>query len=102
LLCRQKSAYFLDKRSYVCYNKGMATANPPLTAKIVKIGNSHGLILPKDVLARLNVSAGDNLFLIEGPGGYRLTPYDSEFEEQMAIAKDIMKRDRDILRELAK
>lgn len=80
----------------------MATVNPPLTAKIMKVGNSLGVILPKDVLARLNVSVGDSLFLIEGPGGYRLTPYDPEFEEQMAIAKDIMKSDRDILRELSK
>jgi putative addiction module antidote len=68
----------------------------------MKVGNSLGLILPKDVLARLNVTAGDSLFLIEGPGGYRLTPYDPEFEQQMAIAKDVMKSDRDILRELAK
>jgi putative addiction module antidote len=79
----------------------MRQANP-LTAKVVKIGNSHGLILSKDVLARMNVSLGDSVFLVEAPGGYRLTPYDPEFEEQMAIAKDVMKSDRDILRELAK
>jgi putative addiction module antidote len=79
-----------------------STANAQLVAKVTKIGNSLGLILPKDVLARMNVSAGDSLFLIEGPGGYRITPYDPEFEEQMAIAKDVMKSDRDILRELAK
>jgi putative addiction module antidote len=92
----------LDKSNYICYNVGMASENAQLTAKIVKVGNSLGMILSKDVLARLNVSVGDSLFLIEGPGGYRLTPYDSEFEEQMAIARDIMKADRDILRELAK
>ena len=80
----------------------MDTLKPLVTAKVTKIGNSFGLILPKDVLARLNVSLGDNLFLIEDADGYRLTPYDPEFEEQMAIAKDIMKNDRDILRELAK
>jgi putative addiction module antidote len=80
----------------------MTTPNGQLTAKIVKVGNSLGMILSKDVLARLNVSAGDNLFLIEEPGGYRLTPYDYEFEEQMTVARDIMKADRDILRELAK
>jgi putative addiction module antidote len=60
------------------------------------------VILPKEVLARMNVSAGDSLFLIEEPGGYRVTPYDSEFEEQMTVARDVMKSDRDILRELAK
>jgi len=79
----------------------MGQANP-LTAKVVKIGNSHGVILSKDVLARMNVSIGDSLFLVEAPGGYRLTPYDPEFEEQMTIAKDVMKSDRDILRELSK
>ena len=80
----------------------MAIANPLLTAKVMKVGNSLGLILPKDVLARMKLSVGDSLFLIEDPGGFRLTPYDPEFEEQMAIAKDVMKSDRDILRELAK
>jgi putative addiction module antidote len=71
-------------------------------AKVTKVGNSLGLILSKDVLSRLGVGVGDSLFLIETPSGYRLTPYDPEFEEQMAIAKHIMKKDRDILRELAK
>jgi putative addiction module antidote len=80
----------------------MSTSNPPVTAKVVKIGNSLGLILPKGILARLNVSAGDSLFLIDAPGGYRMTPYDPAFEEQMSIAMDVMKSDRDILRELAK
>lgn len=80
----------------------MATTKGRITAKVTKIGNSLGVILPKEMLARLNVTAGDSLFVIEGPGGYRLTPYDPEFEEQMSIAKDVMKSDRDILRELAK
>jgi putative addiction module antidote len=83
----------------------MATVKPDAvltTAKVTKIGNSLGVILPKDVLARLKVSAGDSLFLVEAPGGYRLTPYDPEFERQMTIANKIMKEDRDILRELAK
>jgi putative addiction module antidote len=71
-------------------------------AKVTKVGNSLGLILSKDVLSKLKVSVGDSLFLVETPEGYRLTPYDPEFEEQMTIAKSIMKKDRDILRELAK
>ena len=87
---------------YICYNFGMSTANGQVTAKVVKVGNSLGVILPKEILARMNVSVGDSLFLIEEPGGYRVTPYDSEFEEQMTVARDIMKSDRDILRELAK
>jgi putative addiction module antidote len=72
------------------------------TAKVTRVGNSLGLILSKDVLAKLNVGLGDSLFLVERPDGYHLTPYDPEFEQQMAVAKAIMKKDRDILRELAK
>jgi putative addiction module antidote len=92
----------VDTSYYICYNALVSAVNGQLTAKIVKVGNSLGVILPKDVLARMNVSVGDSLFLIEEPGGYRVTPYDSEFEEQMAVARSVMKSDRDILRELSK
>lgn len=70
--------------------------------KVTRVGNSLGVILPKEAAQHLNVEAGDQLFLTPAPGGYRITPYDPEFEAQMEIAKDVMKRDRDILRELAK
>lgn len=70
--------------------------------KVTKVGNSLGVILSRDVLARLQVEAGDTLFLTESPDGDRLTPYDPQFEAQMEIAREIMKRDREILRELAK
>ena len=70
--------------------------------KVTRIGNSLGVILPKDALAQLNVEAGDQLFLTPSPDGYRITPYDPEFEEQMSVANAVMKADRDILRELAK
>ena len=70
--------------------------------KLTRIGNSVGVVLPKDVLARLNLNTGDTVFLTEAPDGYRLTPFDSDFERQMTTAKAIMKRDRAILRELAK
>jgi len=75
--------------------------NKPL--KLIPIGNSTGVILPKDVLARLRVTQGDALFLSEAPdGSYRLTPSNPDFERQMAAAEAIMKADRDILRTLAK
>ncbi len=74
--------------------------NTPL--KITKIGNSAGIILPKEVLARLRVGPGDTLHLTEAPDGVRLTTGDPEFAEQMAIAEQIMREDRDILRALAK
>jgi putative addiction module antidote len=73
-----------------------------MVLKVTRIGNSLGVILPKDATALLNVEAGDQLYLSPLPGGYRITPYDPEFEKQITIAKDLMKSDRDILRELAK
>lgn len=70
--------------------------------KLTRIGNSVGVVLPKDILARLKLEAGDAIYLTESPDGYRLTPYDVEFEEQMTLARQIMKERRDALRELAK
>ena len=74
--------------------------NKPL--KITKIGNSAGIVLPKDVLARLRVGPGDALYLTEAPDGVRLSAIDPEFEEQMKVAEEIMRRDRNVLRALAK
>lgn len=73
--------------------------NKPM--KIIKLGNSAGMILPKEILAKLRVSLGDNLFLTETANGYYLTPSNPEFEAKMALAENIMREDRDILRILA-
>jgi putative addiction module antidote len=73
-----------------------------LTAKVRKIGNSLGIVIPKEALARMKVEEGGTLFLTESPEGYRLTPYDEGFERQMEAAERIMREDRDVLRELAK
>jgi putative addiction module antidote len=70
--------------------------------KVRKIGNSLGLVLPKEVLARLKVEEGVTLYLTDVQEGYRLTPMDVNFAEQMAAAEAIMREDRDVLRELAK
>jgi putative addiction module antidote len=70
--------------------------------KLTAIGNSAGVVLPKEVLARLKLDKGDTVYLTESPDGYRLTPYDPEFEQQMNAARRIMKRRRAALRELAK
>ncbi|WP_026872599.1 AbrB/MazE/SpoVT family DNA-binding domain-containing protein [Inquilinus limosus] len=70
--------------------------------KLRAIGNSVGAVLPKDVLNRLHVREGDTLYLTEAPDGYRLTPYDPEFEGQMEAARKVMKKRRNLLRELAK
>ena len=69
--------------------------------KIRKVGNSLGLVLPKEVLARLKVEEGDTVYLTDAQDGYRLTPMDADFAKQMATAEAIMREDRDILRELS-
>lgn len=70
--------------------------------KIRKFGNSAGVILPKDLLARLRVGDGDTLYVTDAPDGVRITTADPEFEAKMALAEKIMREDRDILRVLAK
>lgn len=69
--------------------------------KITKIGNSSGVILPKELLARLRVEAGDSLFVSETPDGVRITASNPDFAAKMALAETIMREDRDILRVLA-
>ncbi len=69
--------------------------------KLTAIGNSTGVILPKDLLEKLRVDRGDELMVLETPDGIRLTPYDPDFAAQMDIAEDIMREDRDLLRKLA-
>lgn len=70
--------------------------------KVTAVGNSTGVILPKEVLARLRVERGDELFLVETPDGIELRPRDPAFEEKMKLAREIMREDRDILHALAK
>ena len=69
--------------------------------KITAIGNSAGVILPKELLAKLRVDKGDELFAVETPDGFRLTTYDPEFARKMEVAERIMKDHRDLLRKLA-
>ncbi len=73
-----------------------------LTLKLTTVGNSVGIVLPKEALERLNLEKGDKIFLTESPDGYRLTPYDPEFEKQITVARQIMKKRRAVLHELAK
>ena len=70
--------------------------------KIISIGNSLGVILPKDILAQLQVEKGDKLFLTDTPDGFRVGQYTDELEDAMNLAESIMRQDRDVLRELAK
>lgn len=71
--------------------------------RVRKFGNSLGVVLPKEVINRLQTGDGERLFLIEAADGdYRLTPYDPAFEKKVAKAKEIMNRYRNTLRTLAR
>jgi putative addiction module antidote len=70
--------------------------------KLTQIGNSVGVVLPKEVLARLSLEKGDTIYLTDSPNGLRITTTNPDFEEQMKIARGIMKKRRNVLAELAK
>ena len=72
------------------------------TVKLTTVGSSTGLVLPKEVLERMRVSKGDLLHVIETPNGIELTPYDPDFAAQVEIAEQVMRADRDVLKQLAK
>lgn len=54
--------------------------------KVTTVGNSTGVVLPKEVLAKMQVEKGDNLYLTPTPNGFEITPYNPEFEQEMAIS----------------
>ncbi len=70
--------------------------------KVTTVGASAGIILNKEVMARLKVKKGDSLYLTEAPDGYRITPYNPDFERQIQLAEDIMHDDREILKALSR
>lgn len=72
------------------------------TLKLRAIGNSVGVVLPKELLARLNVGEGDTLEVINTPDGVVLTALDPNAAEQLRVGREVMKRYRNVLRELAK
>jgi len=70
--------------------------------KIIQIGNSLGVTLPKEALAALKVEKGDTLTLTPAPDGFRITPYDPEVDQQVEAGRQLMREYRDTLRALAK
>jgi putative addiction module antidote len=70
--------------------------------KLTQIGNSVGVILPKEVLAVLKVGKGDSVFWTEAANGIALTPYDPELEEQLKLGREFMHEYRDTFHQLAK
>ena len=70
--------------------------------KVTQIGNSLGVILPKEILARLQVEKGDTVFVTEAANGVNLTPYDPALEEEVKLGREFMREYRDTFRQLAK
>lgn len=70
--------------------------------KLTQIGNSVGVVLPKEALARLKLGKGETVFLTETPDGYTLTPYDPELEEEITAGREFMREFRDTFHQLAK
>ncbi|MBN1380000.1 MAG: AbrB/MazE/SpoVT family DNA-binding domain-containing protein [Gammaproteobacteria bacterium] len=69
--------------------------------KLTTIGNSVGVVLPREILERLRVDRGDELMVLETPDGIRLTPFSPEFASQMDVAENIMRKRRNLLKKLA-
>jgi putative addiction module antidote len=72
------------------------------TLKLTQIGNSVGVVLPKDMLARLKLEKGQSLYVIETPDGFILTPYDPALAEQVEAGREFMRQYRDTFHQLAK
>jgi putative addiction module antidote len=69
--------------------------------KVTQVGNSLGIVLPKEMLAELNVEKGDSLHLVKHPDGFILSAYDEDFARKMEAIRHVMKKHRDVLRMLA-
>jgi putative addiction module antidote len=84
----------------ICYNETKEIVMPNIV-KLTAIGNSLGIVLPKEILAKFNVEKGDILYVSETPDGIQLTPYDQDFADQREAMRHVMKENRDVLRRLA-
>ncbi len=71
------------------------------TVKVTTIGNSAGIILPKELLEKLRISKGDILTVTETPDGLNLNPFDEKVSRQMEVAEKVMRNNRNMLRKLA-
>jgi len=89
-------------RSTLCYNIGYNGTKPMKPLKIIAIGNSSGVILPKEMLDECHLAQGDHLHLVKTADGWLLAPYDPVLARQLDLAEQVMREDRDVLRVLAK
>ena len=106
VLNEKNSGSVREQATLACYNGCGYTPGMVLELKLRKVGNSVGVVLPKEAMAKLNVHEGDTLALTDGPdGSMRVTPVtegSAQFAKQMKAAEKIIRRYRNTLRELAK
>ena len=86
----------IEAVSKQCYNVRMNTL------KVTQIGNSLGVVLPKEILTRLKLERGDVVHVTESPDGVTLTPYDPALDEQIELGREFMREYRDTFRQLGK
>jgi len=72
-----------------------------ITVKVLQVGNSLGIVLPKEVLAELNVERGDMVHLVRHSEGFLITPYNPDFATRLDALETVMRENRDVLRKLA-
>ncbi len=71
-----------------------------VTLKVITVGNSVGVVLPRELLEKLRVGKGDLLQVLDVPGGVTLTAYDADFAKQLDVAERVAREDRDVLKHL--
>ena len=71
------------------------------SVKITTIGNSVGIVLPKEVLNRLHAEKGDTLYVTDSPGGVQLSPYSATMALKLDVFEQVMRENRDVLKKLA-
>ena len=73
-----------------------------IALKLTQIGNSVGVILPKELLAKLKLEKGDTVFVTEAANGVNLSPYDPSLEDELSLGREFMREYRDTFHQLAK
>ncbi len=93
---RYNISYNINNITHLTEGKGF------MELKLTNIGNSVGMILPKEMRDKMKVGNGDAVYLTETPEGYKISPYNPDFDKEMVAARKLMKKRKAVLRELAK
>jgi len=95
-------AYPVEQKYNLVITNVITCEHEPMKLKLRKVGNSVALIVPKSVRENMGVAEGSSVYLTETPDGYKISPYDPEFSQQMELARKVQQKHREALHELAK